>query len=551
MNCKGICNENVFTFTWVIENFTYCWQKNGERIMSPEFSSNAIVESCWRLELYPKGSGDNSKDFLSFYLYKATGITNSCISNIPCNIYFELSFIAVDGSVLVSKVIHKNDFCVGMKRGISLFVKCEEVFRIRKKDFLPGDGLTARCRIWQQNRGVANCGHCFARTRIGVERWLFVWHIKQFNLFQESICEISSVSANKSIMTLKFFPSGGHTQTKETFISVEAIAHDQRLKFLTFLFHLVDSEGNRTECFNDEFTFTEDIKTAVFMFNTFTKEKLIENQNLYLPNGDLQLYCQCAFVTGIVLREIERISCECPSIQKVNLVSDELEAKECSLDSTIVLKQNLESSYREKLLCDTKLKTETGSFPANKFILSTRSPVFKAMFTNDMKEKNGEYVMIEDLDDDTVQRMLQYIYTATVPDLKWDSAHNLYAAADKYEILSLKSKCSSFLKDNLSLYNAFDSLILADRHQDQDLMSSVQDYILNHTGIFSTKEWELFMKTNLQLAANLMHLKLRSGNFNLSDSHRSGRPTTLDNDIIKGASERKSVLDNLGIVKCS
>ncbi|GFT31175.1 HTH_48 domain-containing protein [Trichonephila clavipes] len=42
--------------------------------------------------------------------------------------------------------------------------------------------------------------------------------------------------------------------------------------------------------------------------------------------------------------------------------------------------------------------------------------------------------------------------------------------------------------------------------------------------------------------------KFRSGNFDLSDSHRSGRPTTLDNDVIKGASGRKSVSDNRGAV---
>ncbi|GFY17906.1 HTH_48 domain-containing protein [Trichonephila clavipes] len=45
--------------------------------------------------------------------------------------------------------------------------------------------------------------------------------------------------------------------------------------------------------------------------------------------------------------------------------------------------------------------------------------------------------------------------------------------------------------------------------------------------------------------------KFRSGNFDLSDSHRSGRPTTLDNDVIKDTSGSKSVSDNRGTVKCS
>ncbi|GFU57179.1 histone-lysine N-methyltransferase SETMAR [Trichonephila clavipes] len=37
--------------------------------------------------------------------------------------------------------------------------------------------------------------------------------------------------------------------------------------------------------------------------------------------------------------------------------------------------------------------------------------------------------------------------------------------------------------------------------------------------------------------------KFRSGNLDLSDSHRSGRPTTLDNDVIEGAGS-KTVSDN-------
>ncbi|GFT86861.1 TD and POZ domain-containing protein 4 [Trichonephila clavipes] len=236
----------------------------------------------------------------------------------------------------------------------------------------------------------------------------------------------------------------------------------------------------------------------------------MKNKNRYLPNDVLQLYCECDFATGIMLEEKEKISYGCPpSIQEGNLICEDLELKKVRLDATRILKEDLESSYKDNLLCDTKLKTKTGSFPAHKNILSARSLVFRNMFTSDMKEKNTGCVDIDDLDDDTVQRLLLYIYTATVQDLQWDSACNLYAAADKYEILSLKSECTFFLKDNLSQDNCCDLFILADLHQDEDLKSVVQDYILNHKDIFKTSDWELFMKTNIQLAAGLMHLILK------------------------------------------
>ncbi|GFY51904.1 hypothetical protein TNIN_51351 [Trichonephila inaurata madagascariensis] len=126
------------------------------------------------------------------------------------------------------------------------------------------------------------------------------------------------------------------------------------------------------------------------------------------------------------------------------------------------------------------------------------------MFHNDMKEKHSECVDIEDLDDDTVKRMLLYMYTGTLPDLQWDSACNLYTAADKYEILSLKSDCTSFLMDTLTLDNACDLLILADRHQDKYLKSGIQNYFSINRGIFNTNEWKCFMQTNAQLLRELL-----------------------------------------------
>ncbi|GFY56065.1 TD and POZ domain-containing protein 3 [Trichonephila inaurata madagascariensis] len=309
-------------------------------------------------------------------------------------------------------------------------------------DYLPGNVLTARCRMWNNIQKETEHGHCFARTRIVVERMSFLWNVEQFSSFQECLRGITSASSEQSLITLKLVPSSG--QNGKTFIRVEVLAHDPKLKISTFRLYLMDTDGNRTECLNDEIAFGLDIKTA-WVTRTFSKEDLMKNKNRYLPNDILQLYCECDIVTGIMLEEKEKISYGCPpSIQEGNLICEDFESKKVLLDSTRILKEDLESSYKDNLLCDTKLKTKTGLFNCHKNILSARSPVFKAMFTNDMREKNSDCVDIEDLDDDTVHRLLLYIYTATVQDLQWDSACNLYAAADKYEILSLKSECSSF-----------------------------------------------------------------------------------------------------------
>ncbi|GFX41324.1 TD and POZ domain-containing protein 5 [Trichonephila clavipes] len=500
MNCDGISENKCFTITWKIENFNYSWQTNGECISSPVFIVDSKAESKWKLNLFPKGK---EKDFISFYLLRENDDRED--ENFD-SVLFQLSFLASDNSVLTSRNITKNSFVKSKSWGYPKFVKRDEVLKIRRKDYLPGNVLTVQCKMWSNNE-VINNGHCFARTRIGVERRSFVWNIRQFSSFQESICEIPSTSAVKSIIKLKFFPSNG--QNSETFIRVKFCDPDLKLKMLTFRIHLVDSSENRVECLNDEIECDASFDATSFTL-TFSKEELMKNKNRYLPSEVLKLDCECTFLTGIVLEEIQNITFGCPPlIQEGRLTTDDLKSKNMLLDSSKALKENLESLYEENLLCDTKLRTKTGSFPAHKVILSARSPVFKKMFITDMKEKSTGCVDIEDLDDDTVERMLLYIYTSMFQDLQLNSACNLYVAADKYEILSLKSECSSFLKDNLSPDNACDILTLAGNHYDKELKSAVQEYILNHKDIFYTNEWKIFMKMNVRLAADLMHLMLK------------------------------------------
>ncbi|GFV22099.1 TD and POZ domain-containing protein 5 [Trichonephila clavipes] len=496
-----IFSENMsFTFTWKIENFCYSSLKNGEFLLSPVFVVDSLWNCRWRLKIYPKGNTENTKDFISFFL----------IRDITCNgpwnvdIHYDLSFIGTDGSCLVSAGTYENTFLINKSWGYGYFVERDVVLKVRRKDYLPGDTLTARCRIGHGNE-ITNYGHCYARTRIGVKCRSFTWTIEQFSSFQESTCDIRSSSSNQPMITLKCFPSS--KKAGETFIRVEVCAYEYWLNFSTFRIDFVDTSGNRTECLNEETIFNPRNKTASFTL-TISNEELRKNGNRYLPNDILQLYCECVFSTGIQLGEIEKIISLCsPLIQEENLSSDGCKSKKICLDSKEILYENLEALYKENLLCDTKLKTKTGSFPAHKSILSARSPVFKAMFTHDMKEKNSECVNIDDLDDDTIQRMLLYIYTAKLQDLQWDSACNLYVAADKYEILSLKSECFSFLKDSLTQDNACNFLIFANKHLGENLNLMIQDYILNHKNIFHSDEWKHLMKTNLQLAASLMYRK--------------------------------------------
>lgn len=175
-----------------------------------------------------------------------------------------------------------------------------------------------------------------------------------------------------------------------------------------------------------------------------------------------------------------------------------------------IWKKDVNSLLQDNVLCDVKLYKIKKHSPVHWFILSARSPVFRAMYQNDMKAKAKGRIDINDLKPDTVRRMILYMYTDSLEELQWETASDLYTAAQKYQIMTLKYKCSSFLKRNLSLTNACEVLLLDDLHQDDELKSTVQDFILkNDKSFINSSEWNLLMEANLNLAAETMLLKYK------------------------------------------
>ncbi|GIX69141.1 hypothetical protein CEXT_143181 [Caerostris extrusa] len=74
------------------------------------------------------------------------------------------------------------------------------------------------------------------------------------------------------------------------------------------------------------------------------------------------------------------------------------------------------------------------------------------MLQSDMKEKAQDCIHIEDVDADTVRRLLLYKYTDACEDLQW----RVHAA------------------------NACEALMIADLHQDEHLKSATSEFILKH-----------------------------------------------------------------------
>ena len=86
-----------------------------------------------------------------------------------------------------------------------------------------------------------------------------------------------------------------------------------------------------------------------------------------------------------------------------------------------------------KIICQGKV------FNVHRNILTCSSDVFQPMLTNDTQEKQTGQLVIEDMEADTVEDMVNYIYTGTVKDTVLDGkAMDLFVVADRLLTMSWK-----------------------------------------------------------------------------------------------------------------
>ncbi len=137
---------------------------------------------------------------------------------------------------------------------------------------------------------------------------------------------------------------------------------------------------------------------------------------------------------------------------------------------------------------------------AHKLILSSRSPVFAAMFDHDMKEKRSGIVDIVGISPDTFRTVLRFMYTDQVELKKEEDAKKLIAAADKYKLDLLRMECEKFLIRGLTWSNCLELLILSDLHKCTHLRETAMKFIRKHTTqLMKTEGWKILKGSHPRL----------------------------------------------------
>lgn len=155
-------------------------------------------------------------------------------------------------------------------------------------------------------------------------------------------------------------------------------------------------------------------------------------------------------------------------------------------DSKELISQ-IESSIENETFTDVTFKVENETFAAHKLIVSLRSPVFAAMFKNNMIETLTSTVEIKDMKATIFKKMLDYIYSDQVENLS-PSAIELCYAAEKYGLDNLKIMCVNNLYENLSCKTVIKTLELADVLSIAKLKEETINFIVSNLTIIREKE---------------------------------------------------------------
>lgn len=169
------------------------------------------------------------------------------------------------------------------------------------------------------------------------------------------------------------------------------------------------------------------------------------------------------------------------------------------------LSENFKSLFGNKDSCDTTLFVMGKEYNAHRAVLIARSPVFAAMFKHETREKQTGIVNITDCDSDSFEEFLEFLYCGKLEEPSFRSAVDLYETSDQYEVLELKTFCSQYLMDNLTVENVCDVVIMADKYEEINLLDAAQEFFNKHRDeIFDTSEWDSLVRNNYDLSKKML-----------------------------------------------
>lgn len=288
------------------------------------------------------------------------------------------------------------------------------------------------------------------------------------------------VQSKNNAFTLILYPNGFNERVKD-YVSLwlKKSSCDEMLIQFTCEILNVEEKTIRKKSIKERLSIESHIGWTTFCRRSF----LIDNAKRVLSDENLVLNCTLEIFEDKAMMNAE--------------IEDDVKQPHKTLSE---MSQNMNQLLQNSYFHDITFKVDGEILVAHKAILSARSRVFKAMFESPLAI-NQEEIEISDISEESVKKMLSFIYSGEVNHLDVRSAMELYYAADKYELNSLKDICTRVMVGNVETDNVIDIILLSNRHSDHDLEHVCITFIAKNAPEIQDKpEWVDFMKLYPQLA---------------------------------------------------
>ncbi|GJN26387.1 hypothetical protein PR202_gb14314 [Eleusine coracana subsp. coracana] len=130
---------------------------------------------------------------------------------------------------------------------------------------------------------------------------------------------------------------------------------------------------------------------------------------------------------------------------------------------------------------DVTIKVGDEFFLAHKYVLATRSKVFRAQLFGVMKESFAECIEIDGMEPSVFERLLYFIYTDSLSEKyqgnKIVAIQHLLVAADRYGLNRLRLICEEKLCSWIDVQSVATTLVLAEQHQCGQLKDACLDFM--------------------------------------------------------------------------
>ncbi|XP_040988226.1 BTB/POZ domain-containing protein At1g55760-like [Juglans microcarpa x Juglans regia] len=175
--------------------------------------------------------------------------------------------------------------------------------------------------------------------------------------------------------------------------------------------------------------------------------------------------------------------------------------------SNVTALASLGRMLAESIHADITINASDGSIGAHRAVLAARSPVFRSMFSHNLKEKEMSSIDISDMTIEACQAFLNYVYGNIQHEDFRTHRLALLHAADKYDISDLKEACHESLLEDIDAKNVLERLQNASLYQLPKLKTSCMHYLVKFGKIFDMRDdFNAFLQcADRDLIADIFH----------------------------------------------